>query len=125
MDGFTPDTGVIFIAATNRADLLDPALLRPGRFDRKVTVRVPNEAARLQALRIHSRKTALDADVDLQAWARDVAGFSGAEIANLVRAPSCTPIQHATVTLSLVLYTNYTNTILCCGAMRICECFMV
>lgn len=84
MDGFTADTGVIFVGATNRADLLDPALLRPGRFDRRVTVRKPDVAARAQALRIHTRKVPLAPDVDLDAVAASLVGFSGAEVANLV-----------------------------------------
>lgn len=77
MDGFTADTGVIFVAATNRADLLDPALLRPGRFDRKVTVHRPNEAARMEALRIHTRKSAVSGDVDFDRLSRDLAGAPG------------------------------------------------
>jgi len=84
MDGFTPDTGVIFIGATNRADLLDPALLRPGRFDRKVTVRKPTAAGRAEILRVHAKKIKLADDVDLDQLARDLPGLSGAELANVL-----------------------------------------
>ncbi|HEX3607736.1 MAG TPA: ATP-dependent zinc metalloprotease FtsH, partial [Candidatus Dormibacteraeota bacterium] len=84
MDGFEKDTGVIVLAATNRPDILDPALLRPGRFDRQVTIALPDREGRLGILRIHTRKVPLAADVDLEAWARRTPGFSGADLANLV-----------------------------------------
>jgi cell division protease FtsH len=84
MDGFAPNQGIVVIAATNRPDILDPALLRPGRFDRQVTVGAPDVRGREQILRIHARKVALDPDVDLQTIARGTPGFSGAELANLV-----------------------------------------
>ena len=66
MDGFEGNTGIIVIAATNRADILDPALLRPGRFDRQVTVDVPDQKGRLEILKVHSRNKKLDPEVDLQ-----------------------------------------------------------
>ncbi len=84
MDGFAPNEGIVVIAATNRPDILDPALLRPGRFDRQVTVGAPDVKGREQILRIHARKVALDAEVDLRQIARGTPGFSGAELANLV-----------------------------------------
>jgi cell division protease FtsH len=84
MDGFTQSDSIIVVAATNRADILDSALLRPGRFDRQVTVGNPDLKGREQILRVHSRKVALDADVDLRAIARGTPGFSGADLANLV-----------------------------------------
>ena len=84
MDGFTQSDSIIVVAATNRADILDAALLRPGRFDRQVTVGNPDLKGREQILRVHSRKVALDADVDLRAIARGTPGFSGADLANLV-----------------------------------------
>jgi len=84
MDGFTPDTGVIFIGATNRADLLDPALLRPGRFDRKVTVHKPTTQGRADILKVHARKITLSKEVDLDQLARDLPGLSGAELANVL-----------------------------------------
>jgi cell division protease FtsH len=84
MDGFAPNQGIVVIAATNRPDILDPALLRPGRFDRQVTVGAPDVKGREQILHIHAKKVALDPDVDLRQIARGTPGFSGAELANLV-----------------------------------------
>jgi cell division protease FtsH len=84
MDGFAPNQGVVVIAATNRPDILDPALLRPGRFDRQVTVGAPDIKGREQILRIHAKKVALDPDIDLRQIARGTPGFSGADLANLV-----------------------------------------
>jgi cell division protease FtsH len=84
MDGFAPNQGIVVIAATNRPDILDPALLRPGRFDRQVTVGAPDVKGREQILRIHARKVALDPDVDLRQIARGTPGFSGADLANLI-----------------------------------------
>jgi cell division protease FtsH len=84
MDGFTQSESIIVVAATNRADILDSALLRPGRFDRQVTVGNPDIKGRQQILGVHSRKIALDEDVDLRAIARGTPGFSGADLANLV-----------------------------------------
>ena len=84
MDGFETNEGVILIAATNRPDVLDPALLRPGRFDRRVVVDRPDIAGRLGILQVHSRNIPLDPDVDLQVLARGTPGFSGADLANLV-----------------------------------------
>ena len=84
MDGFAPNQGVVVIAATNRPDILDPALLRPGRFDRQVTVGAPNVKGREEILRIHAKKVPLSPSVDLRQIARGTPGFSGAELANLV-----------------------------------------
>jgi cell division protease FtsH len=84
MDGFAPNQGIVVVAATNRPDILDPALLRPGRFDRQVTVGAPDVKGREQILRIHAKKVAVDATVDLRQVARGTPGFSGAELANLV-----------------------------------------
>jgi cell division protease FtsH len=84
MDGFETNEGVILIAATNRPDVLDPALLRPGRFDRQVVVPNPDIAGREQILRVHMRKVPLAPDVDPRVIARGTPGFSGADLANLV-----------------------------------------
>jgi len=84
MDGFESNEGVILIAATNRPDVLDPALLRPGRFDRQVVVARPDIRGREGILRVHTKKIPLDADVDLTVLARGTPGFSGADLANLV-----------------------------------------
>ena len=84
MDGFEANEGVIILAATNRRDVLDPALLRPGRFDRQVTVPNPDIKGREKILSVHARKTPLGPDVDLRIIARGTPGFSGADLANLV-----------------------------------------
>ncbi len=84
MDGFETNEGVILIAATNRPDVLDPALLRPGRFDRRVVVARPDVKGREEILRVHTRKVPIGDDVDLSIIARGTPGFSGADLANLV-----------------------------------------
>ena len=84
MDGFDTQEGVIIIAATNRPDVLDPALLRPGRFDRQVTVSLPDVKGREQILKVHSKKIKLAAGTDLTTVARGTPGFSGAELANII-----------------------------------------
>ncbi|MCS7024137.1 MAG: ATP-dependent zinc metalloprotease FtsH [Bryobacteraceae bacterium] len=84
MDGFESNEGVILVAATNRPDVLDPALLRPGRFDRRVVVGRPDVKGREQILRVHTKKTPLGDDVDLSVLARGTPGFAGADLANLV-----------------------------------------
>ena len=84
MDGFEGNDGVIVIAATNRPDVLDPALLRPGRFDRQVVVDLPDIRGREAILKVHMRKVPLDADVDPLVIARGTPGFSGADLANLI-----------------------------------------
>ncbi|MBZ5567563.1 MAG: ATP-dependent zinc metalloprotease FtsH [Acidobacteriia bacterium] len=84
MDGFESNEGVILIAATNRPDVLDPALLRPGRFDRRVVVPRPDVRGREEILRVHTRKVPISDDVDLSVLARGTPGFSGADLANMV-----------------------------------------
>ena len=84
MDGFEPNEGIIIIAATNRPDVLDPALLRPGRFDRQIMVSNPDVVGREKILRVHVRKVPLGPDVDLKVLARGTPGFSGADLMNLV-----------------------------------------
>ncbi len=84
MDGFEPNDSVIIIAATNRPDILDPALLRPGRFDRQVVVDLPDIKGRTEILRVHSQKVPLSKDVNLELIARGTPGFSGADLANIV-----------------------------------------
>lgn len=84
MDGFDPRVGVILMAATNRPEILDPALLRAGRFDRHVTVDRPDKKGRLDVLRVHARKVALRPDVDLEQIAAMTPGFSGADLANVI-----------------------------------------
>lgn len=84
MDGFESNEGIIVLAATNRPDVLDPALLRPGRFDRQIVVPLPDVKGRLDILKVHTKKVPLAEDVDLEKIARGTPGFSGADLANLV-----------------------------------------
>jgi cell division protease FtsH len=84
MDGFESNDGVILMAATNRPDVLDPALLRPGRFDRRIVVGRPDVKGREEILKVHTRKIPLDKDVDIKIIARSTPGFTGADLANLV-----------------------------------------
>ncbi|RLA07101.1 MAG: ATP-dependent zinc metalloprotease FtsH [Gammaproteobacteria bacterium] len=88
MDGFEANDGVIVIAATNRPDVLDPALLRPGRFDRQVVVSLPDIRGRAQVLKVHMRKVPVSDDIDVDVIARGTPGFSGADLANLVNEAS-------------------------------------
>jgi cell division protease FtsH len=84
MDGFDSSVNVIVIAATNRPDILDPALLRPGRFDRRVTLDNPDIRGRTQILQVHSKGKPIDDGVDFTRLAKQTPGFSGADLANLV-----------------------------------------
>ena len=94
MDGFDSTTGVVVMAATNRPDVLDPALLRPGRFDRTVEIPLPNQAERAAILKVHSREKHLDPDVDLDAVARGTPGFSGADLSNLINESAIVAVRH-------------------------------
>jgi cell division protease FtsH len=94
MDGFESNEGVILIAATNRPDVLDPALLRPGRFDRQVIVSLPDIKGREGILRVHTRKIPLLEDVDVSVLARGTPGFSGAQLANLVNEAALIAARH-------------------------------
>src|SRR5690606_25779879 len=84
MDGFEANSGIIIMAATNRPDVLDPALLRPGRFDRKIIVDQPDVQGRIEILKIHARNKPLADDVSLEVLARRTPGFSGADLENLL-----------------------------------------
>ncbi len=84
MDGFNPNEGIIIVAATNRPDILDPALLRPGRFDRQIVVDSPDVKGREEILKVHAKGKPLDLDVDLEVLARRTPGFTGADLANLM-----------------------------------------
>ncbi|MGA3215069.1 MAG: ATP-dependent zinc metalloprotease FtsH [Acidimicrobiales bacterium] len=94
MDGFDATTGVVVIAATNRPEVLDPALLRPGRFDREVEIPLPNQAERAAILLVHSHEKHLGPDVDLDAVARATPGFSGADLANLINEAAIVAVRH-------------------------------
>ena len=102
MDGFDTQEGVIIIAATNRPDVLDPALLRPGRFDRQITVSLPDVNGREQILRVHSKKVKLAVDVDLGVIARGTPGFSGAELANLINEAALLAARKGLKAITLV-----------------------
>jgi cell division protease FtsH len=94
MDGFDSGTGIVVIAATNRPEVLDPALLRPGRFDRQVEIPLPNQAERAAILRVHAKEKHLGPDVDLDAVARATPGFSGADLANLINEAAIVAVRH-------------------------------
>ncbi|MFZ0664540.1 MAG: ATP-dependent zinc metalloprotease FtsH [Acidimicrobiales bacterium] len=94
MDGFDPSTGVVVMAATNRPEVLDPALLRPGRFDRTVEIPLPNQADRAAILKVHTGDKHLGADVDLEDVARGTPGFSGADLANLINEAAIVAVRH-------------------------------
>ena len=93
MDGFEPSSGIVVLAATNRPEILDPALLRPGRFDRQVTIPLPNVNERTAILAVHCRGKKLAGDVDLNAIARGTPGFSGADLANLVNEAAINAVR--------------------------------
>ena len=93
MDGFDPATGIVVLAATNRPEMLDPALLRPGRFDRQVEIPLPNLRERAAILAVHARGKHLAPDVDLDAICRGTPGFSGADLANLVNEAAIVAVR--------------------------------
>src|SRR3984885_14638245 len=93
MDGFDPTTGVVVMAATNRPEVLDPALLRPGRFDREVEIPLPNQAERAAILAVHAKGKHLDPDVDFTSVSRATPGFSGADLANLINEAAIVAIR--------------------------------
>lgn len=101
MDGFDSDETVIIIAATNRPDILDPALLRPGRFDRQVTITLPDVKGRRKILEVHAKKIIMEPGVNLSEVARSIPGFSGAEIANLVNEAALMAARHNKVAVEL------------------------
>ena len=94
MDGFAENEGIIVMAATNRPDILDPALLRPGRFDREVTVDAPDVVGRRQILDVHVKNKPLDSDVDLDVVARRTPGFTGADLANVINEAALLTARH-------------------------------
>ena len=102
MDGFEANEGVIIIAATNRPDVLDPALLRPGRFDRQVVVPLPDIKGREQILKVHIKKVPVDKDVEVSFIARGTPGFSGADLANLINEAALFAARSGKKTVSMV-----------------------
>jgi cell division protease FtsH len=101
MDGFEPNVGIIVLAATNRPDVLDPALMRPGRFDRRITVDLPDMEGRLGILEIHARKTKLAPGTDLRIIAKGTPGFSGADLANLINEAALSAARNSKTEVSL------------------------
>ncbi|MDD3813657.1 MAG: ATP-dependent zinc metalloprotease FtsH [Desulfocapsaceae bacterium] len=101
MDGFSSDETVILVAATNRPDMLDPALLRPGRFDRQVTISLPDGKGRLKILEVHGKKIVLSPGINLAEIAKSIPGFSGADIANLVNEAALTAARHGKQSVTL------------------------
>jgi cell division protease FtsH len=106
MDGFESNVGVILVAATNRPDVLDPALLRPGRFDRQVVVARPDIKGREGILRVHTKNIPLDTDVDLMLLARGTPGFSGADLANLVNESALLAARHNKQSVAMTDFEN-------------------
>ena len=106
MDGFESNEGVIIMAATNRIDVLDPALLRPGRFDRRVTVGRPDVRGRHQILKVHTKKTPLTSDIDLEVIAKGTPGFTGADLANLVNEAALLAARDGKKALAMIDFEN-------------------
>ncbi len=106
MDGFDQNESVIIMAATNRADVLDPALLRPGRFDRQVTVGAPDRSGRYDILKVHTRGKPLDASVDLLDMAKATIGFSGADLANLANEAALSAARYGRKSITMLDFTD-------------------
>merc|ERR1711943_134248 len=102
MDGFEGNTGVIVVAATNRTDILDPALLRPGRFDRQVTVDVPDVKGRIEILKVHAKNKRLTEDLDIETIAKRTPGLSGADLSNLLNEAAILTGRRGKDAISLV-----------------------
>ena len=117
MDGFDTTEGVILIAATNRPDVLDPALLRPGRFDRQVVVNRPDVRGRAEILKVHTKKVPVNEDVELEQIARGTPGFSGADLENLVNEAALWAARHDKKTVELLDFENAKDKVLM-GAER-------
>ena len=101
MDGFGPHEGIIVIAATNRPDVLDPALLRPGRFDRQVTVGLPDKNARLEILKVHAKNKTLDKNITLEYLAKRTPGFSGADLENLLNEAALLTVRRGKKSITM------------------------
>jgi len=112
MDGFDPATGVVVIAATNRPEVLDPALLRPGRFDRQVVIPLPAQKERTAILEVHAKGKPLGPDVDLEVVARGTPGFSGADLANLVNEAAIFAVRAAREVITAVDFAEARDRIL-------------
>ncbi|MFM7262252.1 MAG: ATP-dependent zinc metalloprotease FtsH, partial [Acidimicrobiales bacterium] len=106
MDGFETSEGIVILAATNRPDILDPALLRPGRFDRQVVVPLPEYEERLAILKVHSRDKRMGPDVDLETMAKATPGMSGADLANLVNEAALFAVRRGSVQIERIDFEN-------------------
>jgi cell division protease FtsH len=106
LDGFDANEGIIVLAATNRPDVLDPALLRPGRFDRQVIVSIPDVKGRLEIIKVHKKNVPLADDVDLEVLARGTPGFSGADIANLVNEAALLAARQSKIKVEMIDFEN-------------------
>ena len=102
MDGFTPNSGVVLMAATNRPEILDPALVRPGRFDRQIQISLPTEPGRLEILSIHTQGMPLGDDVNLERLAKVTVGFSGADLANIVNEASLLAVRRNASSITMI-----------------------
>src|SRR5260370_14467273 len=115
MDGFESNQAVVVLAATNRPDVLDPALLRPGRFDRQITVDLPERRGREAILKIHMRNVPLAADVNLEDLARVTPGFSGADLENLVNEAALAAARRGSAQVSRQDFENALDKLLLGG----------
>ena len=106
MDGFETSEGIVILAATNRPDILDPALLRPGRFDRQIVVPLPEFEERLAILKVHSRDKRMGTDVDLETMARATPGMSGADLANLVNESALFAVRRGSLNIERIDFEN-------------------
>ncbi|MEY2966522.1 MAG: ATP-dependent protease FtsH, partial [Actinomycetota bacterium] len=106
MDGFETSEGIVILAATNRPDILDPALLRPGRFDRQIVVPLPEYEERLAILKVHSRDKRMGTDVDLETMAKATPGMSGADLANLVNEAALFAVRRGSSTIERIDFEN-------------------
>jgi cell division protease FtsH len=121
MDGFESNEGVILVAATNRPDVLDPALLRPGRFDRRIVVNRPDVKGREGVLGVHTKKIPLADDVNVTVVARGTVGFSGADLANLVNEAALNAARYNRKAVQMMDFEFAKDKVLM-GAERPCDC---
>ncbi|MEL0282993.1 MAG: AAA family ATPase, partial [Ilumatobacter sp.] len=117
MDGFETSEGIVIMAATNRPDILDPALLRPGRFDRQIVVPLPEYEERLSILEVHSRDKRMGADVDLSTMARATPGMAGADLANLVNEAALIAVRRGSKEIERIDFVNARDRVVL-GAQR-------
>lgn len=112
MDGFGANEGIIIIAATNRPDVLDPALLRPGRFDRQVTVSLPDKNARIEILKVHAKNKVLAKNITLEYLAKRTPGFSGADLENLLNEAALLAVRRSKKEITMAEIDEATDRVL-------------